>query len=168
MRRLALILVLCGAAKAQPPSAIPTGLQGAAYQAAVNAWFSWLNTNKVAVGAVLHSVTIPVSGTPIVTGTDSVGLPATANFACTINKAQISANASGSITVHIWKVAGAIPSSGNKISASAPVTLSSAQLNQNSALTGWTTAVTAGDVFWATVASVDGSLTAATVQLWCQ
>ncbi len=116
----------------------------------------------------LHAITIPIAGTPIVTGTSGVGTPATANFSCTINKAQAIADASGSITVDVWKAAGAIPGSGNKISSTHPVTLSSAQLNQNSALTSWTTSVSAGDVFWANVATVDGSLTSATVQLWCQ
>ena len=116
----------------------------------------------------LHSITIPISGSPIVTGTGSVGLPANLNFSCTINKAQVIGNVSGSITVDVWKAAAAIPNSGNKISASAPVTLSSAQINQNSSLTGWSTTVTSGDVVWASVASVDGTLASATVQLWCQ
>ncbi len=115
-----------------------------------------------------HTISIPIAGSPIVTGTGSVGIPGLANFACTINKAQIVGNAPGSITVDVWKAAGAVPSSGGKISASAPVTLSSAQLNQNSSLTGWTATVTAGDVFWATVASVDGVLSSVHVTLTCQ
>lgn len=126
------------------------------------------NIGVGASSAQQHSITIPIAGGPIVTGTSGVGLPATANFSCAINKAQASADASGSITVDIWKAAASIPSSGDKISASAPVTLSSSQLNQNSSISGWTTAVAIGDVFWASVASVDGSLTAATVQLWCE
>ena len=116
----------------------------------------------------LHAITIPIGGAPIVTGTSGVGTPATANFSCTINKAQAVADASGSITVDVWKAAGAIPNSGNKISASAPVTLSSSQLNQDSDISGWDTTVSSGDVFWANVATVDGSLTSATVQIWCQ
>jgi collagen type VII alpha len=39
--------LLCGIAAAQPPAAVPTGLSGPNYQTAVNAWFTWLNTNKV-------------------------------------------------------------------------------------------------------------------------
>jgi hypothetical protein len=124
--------------------------------------------NKPTIASQLHAVNIGISGSPIATGTGSVSLPATANFTCTINKAQVTGNASGSITVDIWKSNAAIPSSGNKISATAPVTLSSAQLNQNSALTGWTTSVAPGDVFWASVATVDGVLTNAIVQIWCQ
>jgi len=90
----------------------------------------------------------------------------TANFACTINKAMVSGNPSGSITVDIWKRAGAIPTNANKISASAPVTLSASQLNQNSPLTGWTTAVAVGDVFGASVATA-ATVTSALVQIWC-
>ena len=119
-------------------------------------------------GTASHAISIPIAGSPILTGTNSVGIPATANFTCTINKAQISANASGSITVDIWKAAAAVPSSSDKISSTHPVALSSAQLNQNSSLTSWTTSVTAGDVFWASVASVDGVLTSAGVVLTCQ
>jgi hypothetical protein len=120
------------------------------------------------VAAQQHGITIPVNGTPIITGTSNVGLPANLNFACTITTAQIVGNASGSITVDIWKKAAAIPSSADKISASAPVTLSSAQVNQSSSLTGWTTAIASGDILWASVATVDGALAGVTVQLWCQ
>jgi len=120
-------------------------------------------------GSVSHAITIPIAGDPIGTGTTSVGIPSTpVQFACTINKVTLAANASGAITVDIWKKAGAVPSASDKISASAPATLSSAQINSNSAITGWTTAVSSGDVFWASVASADGVLTTATVQIWCQ
>lgn len=91
----------------------------------------------------------------------------TAAFSCTINRADISADQSGSITVDIWKDAGTIPTAADKISASAPISLSSAQLAQNVALTGWTTTVTSGDVFGATVATV-ATVERVTVQIWCQ
>ena len=121
-------------------------------------------------GTSLHSITIPISGSPIVTGSTSVAQPPlpAVNYSCTINKATISGNASGSIAVAIWKANGRTPTSGDLISASAPVSLSSAQYNFSAALTGWTTAVSINDVFWASVTSVDGSLTGATVQIWCQ
>ncbi len=127
--------------------------------------------HAVGGAAVTHTVTIPIAGAPIVTGTSSVGIPnPPTTFACTINKAQISANASGSITVDIWKKSLAIPSASDKISASAPVTLASAQLNNASSLTGWGVGLTIsiGDVFWASVATVDGSLTNVSVVLTCQ
>jgi collagen triple helix repeat protein len=111
------------------------------------------------------SFTIDGNGSPIASGTWK-DFPSV-NFACTINKVTIAADRSGSITVDIWKSNGAIPTSANKISASAPVTLSSAQLNQNSALTGWTTSITPGDVFGFNVASAS-TVTRAVGQLWCQ
>lgn len=70
-----------------------------------------------------------------------------------------------SITVDIWKAAGAIPTVANKISASAPLTLSSALLAQNGSISGWTTAVSLGDVFAASIASVTGC-TSITGQVW--
>ncbi len=115
----------------------------------------------------LHTITFSISGggSTITTG-DVLSYP-TAAFSCTINRVDISGNPSGSITVDVWKAAGAIPTSGNKISASAPVTLSTSQLNQNGSISGWTLGVSSGDVFGASVATVS-SLTSATVQIWCQ
>jgi hypothetical protein len=117
--------------------------------------------------AQLHSVTVSLDGGGVAIVTGAVGIFPTAAYACTINRVDISADQSGSITIDVWKAAGAIPTSGNKISASAPLTLSSAQLSQNGSLTGWSTSVASGDVFGFTV------VTAATVQkvtgqIWCQ
>lgn len=60
-----------------------------------------------------------------------------------------SANAalSASATVEVWIKSAAIPTSSDKVSASAPLTLSSASLSADTTLTDWTTAVTAGS--WA-------------------
>lgn len=118
--------------------------------------------------SVVHVITIPVSGSPIATGTTNVGAPDIVNFSCTINGASVISPVSGSISVEIWKTNAAIPTGSNKISASAPVSLSSATVNNSAPLTGWTTAVSSGDVFWASVASTDGILTQATVQVRCQ
>lgn len=132
--------------------------------------FQLLNPQAATCGATsqMHSITIPIAGSPIATGTGNVGVPSSTDFSCTINKAMISANASGSITVDVWKANASIPNSGNKISGTSPVTLSSAQLNQNSSLSGWTTSVSSDDVFWASVATADGVLTSVALQLWCQ
>lgn len=69
-------------------------------------------------------------------------------FACTITAAAVYANASGSIVVDIWKdtQANFPPTDADSITASAPVTLSSAQTATDTTLTGWTTSITAGDV----------------------
>lgn len=68
-------------------------------------------------------------------------------YACTINSVTLLADQSGSCVIDIWKVAYASfpPLVGNSITASALPTLSSAQKNQDTTLTGWTTAVAAGD-----------------------
>lgn len=79
-------------------------------------------------------------------------------FDCSIVSATLLADQSGSIVVEVWKKAYASfpPGSGDKISASAPATLSSAQKSQDTTLTGWTTSLSAGDVlaFNVTSASV--------------
>jgi hypothetical protein len=114
-----------------------------------------------------HVITVSLDGGGVAIATGDVGIFPTVAFACTINRIDISADQSGSITVDVWKRAGAIPAGANKISASAPLTLSSAQLSQNGSISGWTTSVASGDVFGFTV------VTAATVQkvtgqIWCQ
>ncbi len=117
--------------------------------------------------AQLHSISFVLDGGgSTITLGDGKVYP-TADFTCTINRWDISADQSGSITVDVWKAAGAIPTSGNKISASAPLTLSTAQLAQNGSLTGWTSSVSPGDVFGFSVASVT-TVTRVTGQIWCQ
>jgi hypothetical protein len=115
----------------------------------------------------LHSITFVINGGGSTIATGDIHQYPTADFGCTINRIDTSGNPSGSITVDIWKAAGAIPTSGNKISASAPATLSSAQLAQSGSISGWTTSVSVGDVFDASVATVT-SVTSVTVQIWCQ
>ena len=74
-------------------------------------------------------------------------------YACTINRATLLADQSGSIVVDVWKTTYASfdggathPVSGDKITASAPPTISSATKAQDATLTGWTTSVSAGDI----------------------
>ncbi len=57
------------------------------------------------------------------------------------------ADQSGSIVVDIWKLNAAIPTVANTITASALPTLSSSQYINSTTLTGWTTSVSANDVF---------------------
>ena len=74
-------------------------------------------------------------------------------YGCTITGAYLAsvdsscAALSASATVEVWIKSAAIPTSSDKVSASAPLTLSSASLSADTTLTGWTTAVTAGS--WA-------------------
>lgn len=63
---------------------------------------------------------------------------------------------SGSIVIDVWKdtYANYPPTNADSITASAPPTISSGIKSEDSTLTGWTTAVTAGDIFGITVDSV--------------
>lgn len=68
-------------------------------------------------------------------------------YNCTIARATLLADAVGSVVVNVWKVAYASypPTVTNKITASAPPTISSAQASTDATLTGWTTSISAGD-----------------------
>lgn len=67
-------------------------------------------------------------------------------FACTITKVTLLADQTGSIVIDIKKSSYASYPTTSSIVASAPPTLSSAQKYQDSTLTGWTTAISAGDI----------------------
>lgn len=110
-----------------------------------------------------HSITFAL--TPTATGDQKI-YPSF-HYACTLQSYDITADQSGSISVDIWQANAAIPTSGNKISASAPVALSSAQLAQGGSVSTWTTAVAANAVFAANVSSYS-TLTHVTITLWCQ
>jgi hypothetical protein len=60
---------------------------------------------------------------------------------------KLISDTSTSTVVDVWKTNNAIPTNSNSITGTAKPTLSSAQLNSSSTLTGWTTSVTAGDIF---------------------
>lgn len=68
-------------------------------------------------------------------------------YAATITAARLLADQSGSIVVDIWKdtYANFPPTVADSITASAKPTLSSAQKSEDTTLTGWTTALAAGD-----------------------
>lgn len=77
-------------------------------------------------------------------------------FACTITAATLLADQSGSIVVNIWKdtYANYPPTVANKITASAPPTISSAVKSQDTTLTGWITSISAGNTLRFNVDSV--------------
>lgn len=70
------------------------------------------------------------------------------DVACTIQSVTVLSDVSGSIVIDIWKdtYVNAAPTVADTITASAKPTLSSATKSQDSTLTGWTTAIAAGDV----------------------
>jgi hypothetical protein len=74
-------------------------------------------------------------------------------FNCTINRATLLADRSGSAVVDVWRCTyaqfdgGAThPVAADKITASAPPTISSATKAQDTTLSGWTTSLNAGDI----------------------
>ena len=87
-------------------------------------------------------------------------------FACTITQVTMLADVSGSIVVDIWKTTYALfpPADADSITASAPPTISAAQKSQDSTLTGWTTAVAAGDILAFNVDSA-ATITRVTISL---
>jgi hypothetical protein len=78
------------------------------------------------------------------------------DFPCTINQWTLLADQSGSIVVDVWKdtYANYPPVVGDSITASAKPTISSATKGQSGVLTGWTTAIAAGDTLRLNVDSV--------------
>lgn len=77
-------------------------------------------------------------------------------FACTIQQWTLLADQSGSIVVDLWKdtYANYPPVVGDVITASAKPTITTATKGQSSTLTGWTTAIAAGDILAFNVNSV--------------
>ena len=73
-------------------------------------------------------------------------------YACTITQASLLADQSGSVVVDVFRSTYSAfappthPVSGDKLTASAPPTISSATKSQDATLTGWTTSLAAGDV----------------------
>jgi hypothetical protein len=116
---------------------------------------------------VLHVINFVIDGGGSVISLGDIKTYPSVNYSCTINKAMITSDQSGSITIDIWKANAAIPTAGNIISASAPVTLSTAQINQNSSIAGWTTSVAVNDVFGFSVASAT-TVTRVVGEIWCQ
>jgi hypothetical protein len=110
----------------------------------------------------------------ITCGFDGQGAPPTAGtkrycvcpVAGTITGWRIVGDVSGSAVVDVWKVAdgSSLPTVSNTIAASAKPTLSSAAIAKNDTLTGWTTTVTADDIFGFNVDSAS-TLTTITVEL---
>lgn len=97
--------------------------------------------------------TIDGGGAAITTGQKGyIEIP----FACTITAARSFADQSGSIVVDVWADAYANypPTDADSITASAPITISATTKSQDTTLTGWDTAIAAGDILGFNVDSV--------------
>lgn len=91
-------------------------------------------------------------GSVLATGVQGTGFTASTN--ATITKWCIQTDNAGSINIDVWKLNGSIPTIVNTIVASANPSLSSSKYACSSTLTGWTTSVSAGDVFVFVINSV--------------
>lgn len=107
-------------------------------------------------------VVLDGGGSAITTGAKKVYV--TVPFDCTITKARLLADQSGSIVVDVWKdtYTNFPPTVADTITASAKPTLSSAQKSEDSTLTGWTTSLSAGDII---EVNVDSASTVTKVML---
>lgn len=78
------------------------------------------------------------------------------DFSGTIQAVTLLADQSGSIVVDIWKdtFANFPPTDADSITGAAPATLSGTDKSQDSTLTGWTTAINAGDILRFNVDSI--------------
>lgn len=111
------------------------------------------------------SYTIDGGGSTITTGIKGdLQVP----FACTITRATLLADQSGSIVVNVWKdtVANYPPTVADKITASAPPTITTATNSTDATLSGWTTSITALDTLRFNVDSVT-TITRVTLMLSC-
>lgn len=82
----------------------------------------------------------------------------------TITGWYLTGSPSGSLVVDVWKAAGTIPTNANTITGTEKPTLTAQQLNSDTSLSTWTTAVTVGDVFSFEVESA-ASVTRATLTI---
>ncbi len=160
------------ASRAVSPN-VPTG--GAAWYYAtdtgvVSVWngSAWVNVSSTNIKTASLQFLIDGGGSAITTGMKGyIEVP----FSCTITRGTLLPDRTGSIVVDLFKCnysqfdAGSThPVSGDKITASAPLTISASNKAQDSTLTGWTTALAAGDIIgWnvnsaATIQRVTGSL----------
>jgi hypothetical protein len=102
-----------------------------------------LNLDPNAVMAAIEYV-LDGGGSVLTTGIKGdVRIP----FACTINSVTLLADQAGSIVVDIWKdtFANYPPTVADTITAAAKPTLTAATKSEDTTLTGWTTAIAAGD-----------------------
>lgn len=105
-----------------------------------------ITRQNLLANARIRTITLALDGggSAITTGIKAdVSVP----YACTITGVRMLADQSGSAVVDIWKdtYANYPPTDADSITAAAPPTISGAVKSEDVTLTGWTTAITAGD-----------------------
>jgi hypothetical protein len=121
----------------------------------------------VKAAAPVHGIgaTFDGAGSALTTGTKSY---VTAPYACTVSAWNMTVD-TGTATIDVWKIATgtAVPTVSNTITASALPAIASGTALHSTTLTGWTTSVSANDIFAFNVNAV-ASATRASVVLQCQ
>lgn len=111
---------------------------------------AWQPTNGAGAGPVFTiGIVIDGAGSAITTGVKGFIQSARAGTLTKATVLSIDASATaGDIVVDVWKdtYANYPPTNADSITASAPPTLSGANKSTDSTLTGWTTAVSVGDI----------------------
>jgi hypothetical protein len=102
---------------------------------------------RAAIGLNTASITLEVDGKDAVIPVGNVKGHIFIPFACTITEWEIVAHESGSMVVDLWKdtYANNPPTDADSITGSAKPTLTASQRANSTTLTGWTTALNAGD-----------------------
>lgn len=112
---------------------------------------NFFSVNNIGGSAAGIGIVIDGGGSTITTGSKGyLEVP----YGCTINRATIVSDQTGSIVIDVKKATYANFPTTASIAASAKPTLTSARKSQDSTLTGWTTAITAGDILEFVVDSV--------------
>lgn len=105
--------------------------------------YNTVNTTSANIGIAALGITIDGAGSAITTGSKGViSIP----YNATIQSATIVAAQTGSIVIDVKKSSYADFPTTTSICAAAKPTLSTAQKNTDSTLTGWTKTITAGDI----------------------
>jgi hypothetical protein len=132
---------------------------GLGYQSDGTTWNNWLTPSGTAMGM---SFIIDGAGSVITTGDKGwIAIP----FACTIIAARMFADQTGSIVVDVQRATYATYPTFTSLTASAPPTISAAQKSQDTTLTGWTTALAAGDLVKFVVTGTPASILKLTISL---
>lgn len=119
-------------------------------------------TVKVALRTRTIGITVDGGGSVLTTGSKGFrSFP----VAGTIVAARILADAAGNLVFDVKKSTYAAFPVQASIVAAAPPTLSAAQKSEDTTLTGWTTAVAAGDVFGFEITGIPATITRATLEL---
>lgn len=99
-------------------------------------WRLYTQRSNIVIGGGSTAITTGIKGDVVVP------------YKCVLTGVTALADQTGSIVVDIWKdtYANYPPTDADSITASAPVTISSATKSQDTTLTGWTTALAQGDI----------------------